>query len=99
MTIIEISMTNGKHTIESHTYREACWLDGYIEVPTHLEDAAWASGGYCDLTIEDGVLTDITPLPIPEPGPVQPVIDPQEDTDAMLVDHELRLTLLELGGI
>ena len=25
------------------------------------------------------------------------VIDPQADTDAMLVDHEMRLTMLELG--
>lgn len=30
----------------------------------------------------------------PEPDPT-----PQEDTDAMLVDHELRLTMLELGVI
>lgn len=33
------------------------------------------------------------PLPAaPDPGPTA-----QEDTDAMLVDHEYRLTLLELG--
>ena len=30
--------------------------------------------------------------PAPEPEP-----DPQDDTDQMLVDHELRITLLELG--
>ena len=27
------------------------------------------------------------------------VVTPEEDRDALLVDHELRLTLLELGGI
>lgn len=32
-----------------------------------------------------------------EPEPVQPEPTPQEDMDAMLVDHEYRLTLLELG--
>jgi len=33
------------------------------------------------------------------PGPVEPVDEPtaQDDTDAMLIDHEYRLTLLELG--
>lgn len=34
--------------------------------------------------------------PEPEPEP-EPVPDPQDDTDAMLVDHELRITMLELG--
>ena len=29
----------------------------------------------------------------------EPVVDVQADTDAMLVDHEFRLTLLELGVI
>lgn len=39
----------------------------------------------------------------PEPEPVEPVPEPepepsaQDDVDAMLVDHEYRLTLLELG--
>jgi hypothetical protein len=32
-------------------------------------------------------------------GQPEPVVEPsaQEDTDAMLIDHELRLTMLELG--
>lgn len=33
------------------------------------------------------------PLPVSE---VEEPIDPQADTDAMLVDHEYRLTMLEL---
>lgn len=32
---------------------------------------------------------------IPEPSTAQPTA--QDDTDAMLIDHEYRLTLLELG--
>ena len=35
------------------------------------------------------------PEPIPEPEPTEP--DPDEDRDAMLVDLEYRITLLELG--
>lgn len=35
----------------------------------------------------------------PLPEPEQPKVEPtaQDDTDAMLIDHEYRLTLLELG--
>ena len=97
MTIIKIESTNGFHLIESQSHRHTCWLDGYITVPSHLEDIVWASGGYCDLTIEDGVLTGITPTERPvEPIP-EPIIDPEDDRDSMLIDHEYRLTLIELG--
>lgn len=43
----------------------------------------------------DGIqITEIPhePIPVPVHGPTA-----QDDTDAMLVDHELRLTMLELG--
>ena len=49
---------------------------------------------YCEVngyTYEEEVI--INPEPTPEPE----IIDPQADTDAMLVDLEYRLTLLELG--
>lgn len=36
-------------------------------------------------------------LPEPEPEPVDPEPTEAEDTAAMLVDHEYRLTLMELG--
>lgn len=35
------------------------------------------------------------PLPNPEPQPTEPTVE--EDTLSMIVDHEYRLTLLELG--
>ena len=73
--------------------------DGWIEVPPHLEADFISSGAFCDLAMEDGVLVGVTPTERPpEPTP-EPIIDPQADTDSMTVDHELRLTLLELGGI
>lgn len=52
---------------------------------------------YLRQTFGDGVLT-LTNTPEPEPAP-EPDPEPtaQDDTDAMLVDHEFRLTLLELG--
>ena len=34
---------------------------------------------------------------LPEIIPIEPEPTPQEDTDAFLIDHEYRLTLLEPG--
>ena len=47
-----------------------------------------------ELTLEDGVLTALTAVRRPEELDAP---TPQEDADALLVDHEYRLTLLELG--
>ena len=40
----------------------------------------------------DDIQVQPEPAPIPAPEPTA-----QDDTDAMLIDHEYRLTLLELG--
>ena len=42
-------------------------------------------------------LPDGTKVEIPEPEPIVEEPTLEEDTAAMLVDHEFRLTLLELG--
>ena len=62
MTIIQIEpLESGQHPIQSQSHRRACWVEGYIEVPVHLEAAVWATYGWCDLQIEGGVLVGITP--------------------------------------
>lgn len=108
MTIIKIEPTNGIHNIESQSHRRTCWMEGFIEVPPHLEAAVWASGGYCDLIIEDGVLVGITPTerpPKPEPEPL-----PDPITETQLAVAELaqvvednntanQLAIAELAGI
>ena len=66
MTIIKTETENGFRDIQKQSHRNACWLPGYIEVPPHLESDVWASGGWCDLTIEDGRLVGITPTERPE---------------------------------
>lgn len=99
MLIIQIAaLESGQHPIQSQSGRKTCWLPGYIEVPGHLEREVWACLGWCDLIIENGKLTGITPGTIPEPEPApEPEPTAQEDNDTMLVDHEYRLTLMELG--
>lgn len=76
MTIIQIKpLEGGQHPIQSQSGRSACWLEGYIEVPAHLEADVWATLGWCDLQIEDGKLVGITPTerpPEPEPEPKPP---------------------------
>lgn len=89
MTIIQISaLPSGQHPVQSQSDRDTCWLDGYIEVPEHLESAVWDTLGWCDLQIEDGVLVGITPTehPEPEPEPYTPTI-------------EERITALELAQL
>lgn len=79
MTIIQItSMPTGQHPIESQSDRTSCWLEGYIEVPSHLESAVWDTLGWCDLQIEDGVLVGITPTERPEPEP-EPYVPTAEE--------------------
>ena len=77
---------NGSHANQSTTPHVV--PDGWIELPLHLESAFIASGSFCDLIFDGDDPVGITPLPIPEPEPTPPVIDPQEDNDALLVDHE-----------
>ena len=73
MTIIQIApLENGLHPILSQSLRRVCWLPGYIEVPPHLEALAWASGGWCELAIEDGKLVGLTPTEKPEPPAPEP---------------------------
>lgn len=95
MTIISLEQSeHGQHDIKDRSDRLAPWLPGYIEVPPHLESAAWASGGFCDLAIENGALVGITPTerpPEPVPEPVEPQVD--ELTMTQLAVAELAQTV------
>jgi hypothetical protein len=60
--------------------------------------------GFVILTIEDGVVTSYVPnveaweaWKAEQPEPVDPEPTEEEDTASMLIDHEFRLTMLELG--
>jgi len=78
--------------------------DGWIEIPKNLESDALLFMPWLKLTIEDGIVTNVEdnaaareawdsqPQPLPEPSA-------EDDLLAMTVDHEYRLTLLELGVV
>jgi hypothetical protein len=81
MTIIDIStQESGNHLIQSQNHRVEVWLEGWIAVPPELEAEVYSCGGFCDLTIEDGILVGIVPGVRPEPDP-----DEITDTEALLI--------------
>lgn len=54
-----------------------------------------------NIIVVDGDPSELGAVPLPKGKGIGDKFDdipaPQEDTDAMMVDHEYRLTLLELG--
>ena len=66
----------------------------YFPLPIITDCGAWRyklmDGDPVECTAEEIAAQEEALIPIPVP-------DPQDDMDAMLIDHELRLTMLELG--
>lgn len=95
--IIEIAaLENGGH--RNQTIDNEKMPKGWAVVPDEMETPNFPFG---EIVVEeiDGVPTVIKwiPIDIPEPEPIEIKPTAQDDIDAMLVDHEYRLTLLELG--
>ena len=95
--IIKIEqLENGAHQNQCANFKTI--PEGYAVIPDDLETPNFPFG---DITIAEieGVITvtSWTAKEIPvEPEPEQERTA-QDDTDAMLIDHEYRLTMLELG--
>ena len=98
MRLIKIeSFDNGGHycnTVENMSKVP----EGWAVIPDDMETPNLPYG---DIEVEDidGVptVTSWTPREMPEVPEAEAEPTAQEDTEAMLVDHEYRLTLLELG--
>lgn len=70
--------------------------DGWLEIPVRLEPRARAYCPYCELEIEDGTLTGITPTerpPEPEPEPTR-----EEILEQQVADLQSQLLTLMTGG-
>lgn len=96
MRIVEIApQENGAHRNQSFN---GVIPDGWAVVPDNLETPNFPFG---EITVDGGmppVVTSWTAGAIPDPDPApDPEPTEEDDTAAMLVDHEYRLTLLELG--
>ena len=79
---------------------------GYAWCPDEFVELFYSTSpaGFVNITVENEVVTGMTLneearmayiASLPEPTEEEP--SAQEDTDAMLVDHEYRITMLELG--
>lgn len=75
-----------------------------VALPDELIPDYVATKGFAYLTIEDEAVTSVTinqeaydayEESLPDPTPPEPT--EEDDVNSMLVDHEYRLTLLELG--
>ena len=92
VTIIQIqALETGQHLIQSQSGRTSCWMEGWIEVPAHLDSAVWETLGWCDLQIEDGKLVGITPTKRPEPVPESTPIPTQEERLSALEEAMLSM--------
>ena len=97
MRIVEINaLENGAH--RNQNSRATIIPNGWAIVPDTLETPNFPFG---EITVAevDGVMT-VTKWVAKEMPPVEEIpTEPtaRDDTDAMLVDHELRITMLELG--
>ena len=97
MVIVKIDGENNFHPFEFQSHRDKCWLQGYIEVPNKFERVLIESNGFCDLVIEDGVLTNIIPRPDCKPDTPLNSLTREDEIEALLVEQDYRLTLIELG--
>ena len=96
MTIIEVNpREDGGHGLQSQSGRTSCWLEGWIEVPAELDSAVWDSLGWCDLTIEDGKLTSITPTEKPD-FPEPPHVITQDERISAL--ESAMLSMMEVSA-
>lgn len=92
LTIIEIKADEwGRHGLQSQSHRTECWIEGWLAVPEELTQAAWESGGYCELIIEDGKLVGLTATE----KPAQPEPEPSE-TERLRADVDF---LAAMGGV
>lgn len=95
MRIIEIEeLDNGAHRNQNGGITAV--PEGWAVIPDGM--AIPDTFPFVDIEVEGQTVTAMTAGIVPEAEPM-PALQPtaQDDTDAMMVDHEYRLTLLELG--
>lgn len=96
MQIIEIkALENGAHRNQSGTFNSV--PDGWAVIPDNM--AIPETFPFVDVEVKNGVVKKMTAGVVPEiqEMPVDTTPTAQDDTDAMLIEHEYRITMLELG--
>lgn len=103
MQIIKITPNKSGSRPPLQSWSGAILPEGYAEVACDTS-AFYEFMGFVDITIENGKCIAVTGnqaaldaylAQLPEP--IDPEPSPESERDIMLVDHEYRLTLIELG--
>lgn len=98
MLIIEIApQVNGAH--RNQTGAPVAEIPGgWAIVPEALEQEAVSYLPFINLTVADGEITGVSQGTIPQPEPTpEPEPTAEDDLMEMAIDHEYRVTMLELG--
>ena len=96
MRIIEIeALPNGAHENQTMPEGLAQVPTGWAIIPDEL--TVPSTFPFVSVEVEAGVVVSMLAGTVPETPDVPEVPSASDDVDAMIVDHEYRLTLLELG--
>ena len=87
------------HDIQTNSAWTENPYNDYAVVPDDMVEDIMNTRGFCDIVLNDegSEVISFIAREIPEPKPIESEPTAEDDIDAMLVDHEYRLTLLELG--
>lgn len=95
--------TYGEHDVHdiqtNSSWNKNPYGEAYAVVPDELVPDILATSGYCDIELneDDTEVISFTAREIPEAKVEEPQPTVEDDLMAMAIDHEYRLTLLELG--
>lgn len=106
MYIIQLESIENGSRLPLQTWNGNVPPEGYAFCSDKFVEIFYSTNpaGFVNIQVEDDIVIsmevnqealDAYIASLPEPEPELPTA--QDDTDAMLVDHEYRLTLLELG--
>lgn len=89
------------HDIQTNSgWSKNPYVEEYAVVPDDMVQDILETRGFCDIVLNDDntevVSFTAREIPVIE-APTNTEPTPQDDTDAMMIDHEYRITLLELG--
>lgn len=100
MRLVQIRQNdNGSHNNQTASFPPGYKpRRGWAVIPSGVVTPGFPFG---DIEVEeiDGIMTVTkwTEVELPEPEPVPDVPTEEDDINSMLVDHELRLSMLEMG--
>ena len=91
---------DGWHDLQTNSAWESNpYGDDYAVVPEHMIESILKTKGFCDIVLNnDGTeVVSFTQREIPIFPEPKAEPNAEDDINAMMIDHEYRLTLLELG--